>query len=67
MSTETQTRSKNTAGVRKKPFAVPPVKVACLSWCVEYFELHIELLLMVCLLVVGHLVSDVMVKSHVQV
>ncbi|KAI4723137.1 hypothetical protein E4T48_00383 [Aureobasidium sp. EXF-10727] len=32
MSTETQTRQKTTtAGIRKKPFAVPPVKVACLS------------------------------------
>ncbi|KAH0293789.1 hypothetical protein KCU62_g885, partial [Aureobasidium sp. EXF-3399] len=31
MSTETQTRQKTTSGIRKKPFAVPPVKVACLS------------------------------------
>ncbi|KAH0047381.1 hypothetical protein KCU96_g24619, partial [Aureobasidium melanogenum] len=31
MSTETQTRQKTTTGIRKKPFAVPPVKVACLS------------------------------------
>ncbi|KAG2163602.1 hypothetical protein JADG_003341 [Aureobasidium aubasidani] len=32
MSTETQTRQKTSiSGIRKKPFAVPPVKVACLS------------------------------------
>ncbi|KAI5255326.1 hypothetical protein E4T42_01894 [Aureobasidium subglaciale] len=31
MSTETQTRQKSSTGIRKKPFAVPPVKVACLS------------------------------------
>jgi hypothetical protein len=66
MSTEIQTRQKNTTGVRKKPFAVPPVKVACLSWCVEYLGLHAELLLMLHFCLVVHLVSDVMVKSHVR-
>jgi hypothetical protein len=40
MSTETQTRQKNPTGVRKKPFAVPPVKVACLSWWVECVDLY---------------------------
>ncbi|KAI4846668.1 hypothetical protein E4T44_04933 [Aureobasidium sp. EXF-8845] len=40
MSTETQTRQKTSTGIRKKPFAVPPVKVACLSWYVECIDLY---------------------------
>lgn len=65
MSTETQTRQKTTTGIRKKPFAVPPVKVACLSWCVWDIGTGVILLADGSSQVAPH-VLDVTEKNHVR-